>query len=209
MALSTVNRSFEKTGRGDLYIAAHPASGSGTLTERIDAYFDLFYTDGTARTATPLTTPWGHLTADGFKVKVKANAIEVDPNNGPKHQIGIQDMEITFELGIYDMTPAKLAELASCSAEELMTPTGKSVVALGGQSNLTPYVLMYRMPSLVSGKFDHILIPRANFVIETDLDFNKKSALSCKIKGSALPEAYGMVNTAGFPEQLIYDIATA
>jgi len=223
MALSSVNRSFEKIGRGEFYLAAQPAStvfsACVTQTDYIKKYMELFYTTGTGDTLKVLaagTKVYAALTAEGIKVKLKANTIEVDPNSGPKHVIGIQDTEVTFELGIIDLTPQKLAELAGCSAEELITQaaaTGKaarSQVLIGGQSILTSYVGLYRMPStLVPGEFDHILMPKLQWTLETDLDLNKKSPLTAKVKGTALQEPYGLVNAAGFPEQIIYDIAMA
>ena len=223
MTLSTVNRSFEKIGRGEFYLAALPAasvfSSCATQADYVKKYFEQFYTTGTGDTLKALTAgvkPYASLTSDGLKVKVKQNPIDSDPNSGPKHTVGIQDTEITFEMGIIDLTPQKLAELASCSTEELIAQAaatgkaGRSQVMVGGQSILTPYVGMYRMPStLVPGEFDHILMPRINVVLDTDFDFNKKSVLSCKVKGTCLQEAYGLVNAAGFPEQMIYDIANA
>ena len=221
MTLSTVDRTFERIGAGELYIAALPAasvfSGCTTIASFAKEYFELFYDDGDTRKA--LTTgkkPWAALTSDGLKVKIKANTIEVDPNSGPKHLVGIQDVEVSFEMGIIDCTAIKLAELASCSTEELIAQAaaagkaGRSYVAIGGQSQLTPYVLMYRMASkIVPGEFDHVLIPRANFTLETDFDLNKRSVLQIKVKGNALQEAYGLVNAAGIPEQIIYDLAVA
>lgn len=224
--LSTVDRSFERIGRGELYLAIYPAAAqtdiaaaiaAPTITKFAEAYFKLFYADGAKRKALGSgILPYGNLTSDGLKVKVKQNLIEVDPNSGPKHTVGISDTEMSFEVGFIDATPQKLAELASCSTEELIATAagalqaGKSLVAIGGASVLTKYVMLYRMPSAtVPGEFDNWLFPRVTFTMEFDADLNKKGVLVFKVKGSILPEAYGMVNAAGIPEMAIYDISNA
>lgn len=223
MALSSVNRSFEKTGRGEFFLAPMPLAtvftSCVTMSDFAKKYFEQFYTTGTGDTLKVLAAgvkPYASLTSNGIKVKVKENEIESDPNSSPKHAAGIQDTEITAEIEVIDFTPQKMAELANCSPEELISQaaaTGKAAriqACIGGQSTLVHYVGMYRSPSvLVPGEFDHILIPNLTSTLDGDLDFNKKSVVNAKAKLTALPELYGMVNAAGFPEQMIYDIATA
>lgn len=217
MALTSVNRNFERTGRGEFYLAPYPAIDPGVdMTARLTAFMALFFADGVACKALKAgVNPWANLTSDGIKVKVKQNRVESDPNQGPKHPIGVQDTEIDGEIGFLDVDPAHLADAFSCSVEELIAQAaaagkaGRSRVLLGGQVNLTKYVGLYRMPSvLIPGEFDNFLFFRILFNVESDFDLNKKTAVSCKLKFSALPDCY-VVNLAGIPEQAMYDIATA
>jgi len=220
MTLSTVNRSFERTGGGELFLAALPASTVFTAASSIDSfaslYYELFYEDGDSRkTLATGKKPYAALTSDGIKTKLKNNLVEVDPNSGPKHSVGIQDTSITGEITIIDITPQKLAELANCSTDELIATAaasgkaGRSTVAIGGQSQLVNYSAMYRMPSkLVPGEFDHIFFPKVAFTLDADLDLSKGKVLAVKFKFDALQEPYGCVNAAGIPVQMFYDIAT-
>ena len=221
MTLSTVNRSFERTGGGELFLAALPAASVFTAASSLDSfaslYYELFYEDGDSRkTLATGKKPFAALTSDGIKTKLKNNLVEVDPNSGPKHAVGIQDTSITGEITVIDITPQKLAELANCSVDELIATAagsgkaGRSTVTIGGQSQLVYYTAMYRMPSkLVPGEFDHILFPKIAFSLDADLDLTKGKVLVVKAKFDALQEPYGMVNASGIPEQMLYDIATA
>ncbi len=217
MALTSINRSFERSGRGDLFIVAYPTADPGTdIPTRITGYFANFYTDGAACKALKAgMNPWANLSAEGLKVKCKQNPVEFDPNNGPKHPVGIQDTDIGAEFAFADVDPAHLADAFSTTPEELIAQAaatakaGRSRVVLGGQSQFNKYLVMYRMPSvLVPGEFDHYLFLRTIFVVETDFDLNKKSPMVCKLKLQCLPDAY-LMNAAGFPELAVADIANA
>lgn len=216
MALASINRNIERTGRGEFYLAPYPTADPGTdAASRLTAFFALFYADGAAcKTLKAGVTPWANLTSDGLKVKVKQNVVEVDPNNGPKHTIGVQDTDMSGEMGFIDVDPAHLADAFGCSVDELIAQAaatgkaGRSRVLLGGQTNLVKYVGLYRMPSaLVPGEFDNYLFLRILFTVDTEFDFNKKSAVNCKMKFEALPDCY-LVNANGLPEQAVYDMAT-
>lgn len=217
MALTSINRSFERAGRGELFLAAYPTSDPGAnFNGRIDGYFGKFYTDGQGRkTLTGGVNPWCNMSADGFTVKAKQNLVEYDPNNASKHPVGIQDTEISAEFMFADVDPQHLADAFSLTTAELVAlaaatgKAGRKTAAIGGQSILTKLTAMYRMPSaLVAGEYDHYLIPRCIISPDTEIKLSKKDVVTCKLELSALPDVY-LLNTDGFGELLLADIADA
>jgi len=218
MALTTINAGFEKTGKGNLYLAAAPTTdpgGSTTILATITGYYAKFYADGTTRkTLTGGVLPWANLDSSGLNVKIKQNTVEVDPNNGSKHPIGIIDTEMSGEITFLDCDPAHLADAFSCTAAELQAfaaasgKAGRKTVLLGGQSILLKYTALYRMPSLITGEYDHWLFPRIVISPDIDLKLSKKDAISCKLRFTAQPDIYAL-NADGFGEMAFADVADA
>lgn len=217
MALTSINRPFERAGRGDLFLAAYPSADVGTtFANRVDGFFAIFYTDGAGRkTLKGGVNPWCNMEASGINVKAKQNTIEYDPNNAPKHPVGIQDSTISAEFMFADVDPAHLADAFNLTTAELIAmaavigKAGRSTAVIGGQSILNKLVAMYRMPSiLVPGEYDHYLIPRVVIAPDTEIKLSKKEVVTCKLVLSALPDVY-LLNADGFPEVMIADIANA
>src|SRR5690348_13306293 len=124
MGLTTINASFERTGRGQLYLAAYPTADPGattSLADEVKGFFGIFYTDGDERkTLKAGVKPWANIDANGLKTKVKQNVVDYDPNSGPKHAVAIADTAITGEVTFADVDPAHLADAMSLATEELL-----------------------------------------------------------------------------------------
>lgn len=219
MSLTSINRSFERGGRGQLFLKAYPAANPGatsSLTDVVKGFFGLFYADGDARkTLSGGVNPYCNLDASGLSVKFKQETIDVDPNNGPKHAIAIKETSCEAEINFYDVDPAHLADAFNLKAEELLTiaasvgKAGKVTALIGGQSVLNRLVALYRMPSPdFPGEYDHYLFPRVVIAPDTDIKLSKKDAIALKLKLSCQPDLY-LINSDGFSEIAMADISNA
>ena len=216
MALTSVNGSLERTGKGQLYLVSAPVADPGaSIALRITGYFNLFYAAGTMK-GTPTVSPWCNMDASGLSIKAKQNTVEYDPNDGSKHPVGIIDCDMSGEFTFADVDPAHLADAFSCTTEEIITiaaSTGKgarSQALLGGQSVFNKLTAMYRMPSGlgIAGEYDHFLFPRVIISPDADLKLSKKDMVTVKLKFTALNDIW-LKNNAGFGEQCIADLTTA
>ncbi|MBS1729849.1 MAG: hypothetical protein JSS67_03625 [Bacteroidetes bacterium] len=219
MSLATINAPFERTGRGQLYLAAYPSADPGattSLVDEVEGFFGIFYTDGLERkTLKAGVKPWANIDSNGLKVKVKQNVVEYNPNAGSKHPVAIEDTAVSAEITFADVDPAHLADAMSLSAAELLAQAaavgkaGRAVAILGGQTNLNKYVAMYRMPSILTpGEYDHYLFPRITFNVDAEFDLSKAKVLTCKLMMAAQPDLY-IINADGFGEMAFADIANA
>lgn len=218
MALTSINANYERMGRGNLYIVARPSSDPGVdSTARVHGYKALFYAVGDTGVALKSgVKAYANLTADGLSIKSKQNMIEFEPNNGPKHPVGVADTEIDLEFEFADVDAAHVADVFNLSASELIAiaaasgKAGRSFALVGGQSSVTAVSVCYQMPSvLVPGQFDNEIFPRVILSGDSELKLGKKSGtVTLKVKGSALPDTY-LLNADGFGESWIHDVATA
>lgn len=218
MTLSVANTSQIRSGKGQLFLAAYPASNAGTtLTTRAEIYYELFYADGTIRkTLAGGVTPWATLTADGFSLKVKQDQIKFDPNDGAEFVVGIKDTAVTAEFSFGELTAAKLSEVLSSAADTILTTAaasgtaGRTTVAMGSESAIKYYTALYRVESKqFPGEYDNYLLPKVNFEADFDLSLKKGEAVKLKVKAICNPDSNGMVAANGLPIYALVDTVTA
>jgi hypothetical protein len=216
MALTSKNVNYERHGRGRLFLVARPTADPGSdHVTRVHGYKALVYAAGDTGVALKNgVLEYANLTAEGFSIKSKQNVVEVDPNNGSKHPIGITDTEIDLEFEFLDVDPAHVADMFSLTAAELVAvaaasgKAGRKFALVGGQSILNQVVACYQLPSLIAGQFDNYLFPRVVLYGDADIKLSKGNAISMKVKGKAIPDTY-LVNADGFGECMVVDVADA
>lgn len=213
MALTTVNRLFERPGRVEVFLALAPtadplASPTGVAATdnplRLLEFYKYFYDDPAARKVLKAgAKPYASVDTDGVTSKTKANPIEVDPNSGSKHTIGFADFESSIEFPILDFDAAHFADLIGARAEDKVSTAAASGVAgrlsvlFGAQKTPTRVVALLRMPSvLVPGEYDHKIIFRAAMSVDAEEKFQKSKATSVKVSLSCQNDVF-MVDSDG------------
>lgn len=225
MALATVNRLFERPGRAQIFLADAPtvdplASPTGVAATdnplRLKAIYELFYADGDARKALKAgVLPYANVDASGILLKTKANEIEYDPNDGPKHTVGLADFEQSITFSFADADIAHLKDIVNAGADDQLTQApavgkaGRSTLIMGNTKLPKKVVALIRMPSvLVPGEYDNILLFRSTFTIEADEKFSKKDTVVYKVMLSVQGDAF-MVDADGTSYTCARDNATA
>jgi hypothetical protein len=213
MALTSVNRLFERPGRVEVFLALAPtvdplASPTGVAATdnplRLAEYYKYFYADAAARKALKAgVVPYAAIDTDGVTSKVKANPIEVDPNSGSKHTIGFSDFESSIEFPILDSDAAHFADLFGARAEDKVSTAaaagvaGRLSVLFGAQKMPTKVVALLRMPSvLVPGEYDNKIFFRAAMTLDAEEKFQKKNATNVKVSLSCQNDVF-MVDSDG------------
>lgn len=213
MALTSVNRLFERPGRVEVFLALAPTvdpltTPTGVATTdnplRLIEFYKLFYADGSARKALKGgVVPYANIDSDGVTAKVKANPIETDPQNGSKHTIGISDFETTIEFPILDFDAAHFADLIGARAEDKVSTAAASGIAgrlsvlFGAQKVPTRVVALLRMPSvLVPGEYDNKLFFRSTMMVDAEEKLQKKNAVNAKVMLSCQNDVF-MVDSDG------------
>lgn len=171
-------------------------SASPAYADYAEGWMQRFYADPTTcKTLNPLLSPWGMLTAAGFKPKFKQEEVPIDPADGPKYTAFVQSLLTEAEFTFLDVNADHLADALSCASSQLISiaaatgKAGRSRLGVGSERALRLYAAMYRMPSVkFPGEFDHLVIPRVTVALDTDLEFAKGKAVDCKIKLSAQAE---------------------
>lgn len=198
MALTSINRLFERPGRVEVFLALAPTvdplgSPTGVAATdnplRLIEFYELFYADGTTRKALKGgVVPYANIDSDGVTVKTKATPIKVDPNSGSEHTIGFADFPTSVEFPILDFDAAHFADLIGARAEDKVTTApaagvaGRLTVLFGAQKLPTKVVVLCRMPSiLVPGEYDNKIFFRAAMEVDAEEKFQKKSAVSTKV----------------------------
>lgn len=225
MALTKVNRLFERPGRVEIFLALAPttdplAAPTGVAATdnplRLKALYELFYTDGLIRNGLKAgVSPWANVEASGITVKTKGNPVEVDPNSGAKHVIGYADFEQSIDFSIIDADVAHLADVTSARSQDRIATAaatgtaGRDTLLLGGVKTPQLVVALLRMPSvLVPGEYDNRLAFRAAFTLESEEKFSKKDAVVVKVGLSVRPDAF-MVDADGTGYMAALDNAIA
>lgn len=196
MAIATINQNFEIPGYAQVFLVAYPVSGytGASQDEKIEAAYELFYTDGTIRKGVTKVSEFANLNENGLGCKFKALTVETNPNGGSKHPIAFQNFEAELEGTFYDVDVNHLKDIFSAGSGAVKTTTaatgtaGRSTLLVGGQKRLTKYAMLVRLQSGngVAGEFDHYLFPRIVFDVDSDFKFTKKDALEMKFKATAL-----------------------
>lgn len=205
-----------------LGIAAGPLkwlapAASPVYADFLEGWMQRFYEDPTTcKTINRLLSPWAMLTADGFKPKFKQEAIDVDPNDGPKFNLAAQDLLIGGEFTFLDVNVDHLQDALSTPAGNLISiaaasgKAGRNRLGVGSERILNKYALMYRMPSpKFTGEFDHLVIPRATLVVDADLSFAKSKEITMKISFTAQAEPSLVSPVNGEYMTAFFDMATA
>lgn len=191
MAIATFNRKTIEAAAGKPYLLASPASLVGaTLADKVKELFASFYADGDIRNALKGgVTPWAVLEKTGFKAKLQAKEIKVDPNDGPEEVIGYEAISYESEMTILDCDVQHTKDMLSASAAQVLslvasaTQAGRETLLGGGQRVPTDYMFLYRYPSRqIPGEFKNVLIPCCNLVLDTDAEYSKAKARELKIK---------------------------
>jgi hypothetical protein len=217
MAISTIDSTLIQTAPGRLFLALAPTTLSGaTFALKIDELFQKFYVSGDTRKALTADTPWAAITADGFKAKLKQEAVNFEPGDGPPYPVGYQHLLAEAEVTIADLSADKLSEMLSGTAAALLTfaaatgKAGRKTVGLGGEAYPLTYTVMYQYPSKkFPGEFEHVLIPFAVFEVDTDYELSKKAVRQAKLKVSAIGSSLLANPDTGRPVYWIEDRVTA
>lgn len=213
MALTSVNRLFERPGRVEVFLALAPtadplASPTGVAATdnplRLAEYYKYFYADAAARKALKAgVVPYANIDSDGVTVKIKANPIETDPQNMSKHTIGIADFETSIEFPILDGDAAHWADLTGARAEDKVSTAaaagvaGRLSVLFGATKTPLRVVALLRMPSvLVPGEYDNKIFFRSVMTLDSDEKYQKKSAVNTKVLLSCQNDVF-MVDSDG------------
>ena len=225
MALTSINRLFERPGRVEVFLALAPTVDPLTTPTGVAAtdnplrlieYYKYFYSDGSARKALKAgVVPWANIDSDGVTVKIKATPIKVDPNSGSEHTIGFADFPSSLEFPILDFDAAHFADLIGARAEDKITTApaagvaGRLSVLFGATKLPTKVVALCRMPSiLVPGEYDHKLFFRAALEVDSEEKFQKKSPVSTKVMLTCQNDVF-MVDSDGTGQVGSVDNATA
>lgn len=191
MAIATATRTSIQNSPGHIYLLATPTSVvGGTTAAIVKELYQKFYVDGDIRlTLGGGITPWAVLEKSGYKDKISAKEIKIDPNDGPEEVVGYEDIDYTAELTIFDVDVQHMKDVLSASAAEVLslaasaTQAARETLLGGGQRMPLDFMFLYRFPSKkVPGEFNNILIPAANIVLKADRESSKGKARDLKIE---------------------------
>lgn len=202
VAIPTINSSFKRVGKGDIFLAAHPAvdPGTATLASTVDGYYGLFYTDAAAKKALKGGVKvLCETTIAGLDVKIKPSIVEFEPNNGPKQKLVTGIEEASAEFSFYDADPAHLAHVFGLDATQLLAvaaaagKAGRKIAAISPTTATGRFVLMFRMPSVqVPGEFDHVLLPNIRLMPDLELKLSQKDKVEVKVQVSVLADDFAI-----------------
>lgn len=191
MAIATFNRNQIQAAPGYLYLLATPTSMVAVTTAtQVKEMYAKFYADGDIRLAlTGGITPWAVLDKSGYKDKIQAKEIKIDPNDGPEEIIGYESIDYSAEVTIYDVDVQHMKDVLSASAAQVLslaaspTQAARETLVGGGQRSPVDYMLLYRYGSKkVPGEYNNILIPACNLVLDVDRENSKGKPRDLKIK---------------------------
>ena len=219
MTLSQFDPDKIRVRSGEVYIAAYPAANPGTDSVPLNVlkgFFGLFYEDGSKkRVLKENTARWATIDSKGFVLENKFKNVDFDPARGLKVNAGKYLEECTCGCNIGEVTTPKFQELLSATTNEVIAiakgvgQAGKSGVLMGTQPYNNRYVLMYRWPAPgFPGEFDHVLIPRCIFEVDSKLEFLKTKAQDLIIKVAAEDDLYLISPDSGMPASSYYEETT-
>ncbi|MBS1771162.1 MAG: hypothetical protein JSS77_16045 [Acidobacteria bacterium] len=216
MTLSVQNNTLIQTAPGRVFLSLALASFVGsTFTAKVDELFGLFYTDPTSRKLL-IGSPWAAIDSTGIKSKLKQEAVNFDPNDGPPFPVGYQHLSADAEIMVADLSAIKLQEMLSGTAGALQTKVaatgiaGRNTYAAGGEAYPTLYSVLYQYPSKkFPGENEHVLIPFATFQVDTDYELSKKALRQGKMKLVAQSRPDFVNPDTGRPMVWIEDRVTA
>jgi len=208
MAIASFNRSQIQNAPGQLYLLASPTTMVGVTTvAQVKELYGKFYTDGDIRLAlTGGIQPWAVLEKSGYKDKIQAKEIKIDPNDGPEEIIGYECIEYSGEITIFDVDVQHMKDVLSASAAQVLslaasvTQAARETLIGGGQRSPSDFMLLYRYGSKkVPGEFNNILVPACNLVLDVDRENGKSKPRDLKIKIKA--KGYSLLPdpTTGMP----------
>ena len=193
MTLTTVNRDFANNAPGQLFLFAYPTADPGgttspTNTTRLAGLLALLYdTDTAYKTLKSGVSPWGDIDENGLQFKVKTTQLAFPRNDGSvpaRKQSGIE--EATATLDIYDADAAHWADCFGLASADLLTiaaasgHAGRQSALLGFPDSSAYYVAILRMRSATTGEYDHLILPRVNFLVEPDIKYSQKDKIQLK-----------------------------
>ncbi len=198
MAIATFNRNQIQAAPGYLYLLATPTTMVGVTTAaQVKELFGKFYADGDIRLAfTGGLQPWAVLEKSGYKDKIQAKELLIDPNDGPEEPIGLEVINYSAEITIYDVDVQHTKDVLSASAAQVLslaaspTQAARETLIGGGQRTMSDFMLLYRYGSKkVPGEFNNILVPACNLMLDVDRENSKSKAreLKIKIRGKSFP----------------------
>lgn len=200
MAIATINKSLKRSGKGELFVFERPTTipAGATIAQKLSALLvSVMYEDAKLTTLKAGVNAFANITANGFSTKVKQTPLEFESNTDSKETIAIIDTDITGEFEFADINPAHIATVMNANQSELISvaaasgSAGREQVGLGAEMYLTPYVLVYKMPSaLFAGQFDHYVYTKATWTVDTDLKNSKKEVSTIKVMFSCQGDEY-------------------
>ena len=190
MAIATLARTSIQNSPGQIFLAESPSTLVGATTAaKVKALYGLFYTDGDIRGDLTTAVPWAVLDKSGYKDKITAKEIKIDPNDGPEEIVGYEAIDYSGEITIFDVDVDHLKDVLSASAAQVLsltasaTQAGRETLIGGGQRTPTDYMLLYRYPSKKClGEYNNILVPCCNIVLDADRENSKSKARDLKVK---------------------------
>ncbi len=217
MTLATQNKNAIQNAPGYLYLLASPTSVTATTPATIiKELFAAFLADGDIRGALKAgITPWGVVNKDGFKEKVAAKPLMVEPNVGSDYIAAYETIDYSAEFTIMDDDVDHLKDVMSASAAQVLaivasaTQAGRSSIIGGGQRFPTDYMILYRHPSKqVPGEFIHTLIPSCQFEFDMDREKSRGKLKELKVKVKAKDFDLLLDPTTGLPTKWLEDYVT-
>jgi hypothetical protein len=208
MAIATKTKTSIQNSPGQVYLLASPTTVTATLTAGITKeLFAKIFADGDIRGALVTSlSPWACIDKGGYKEKIQATEIKIEPNDGPEEVVGFQDLKYSAEFTLYDNDVDHMKDILSASAAEVLalaasaTQAGRSTLLGGGQRYPTNYLLAYVYPSKrCPGENNTILVPACNLVIDTDRENGKSKTRELKIKVIGKPFDLLLDPTTGMP----------
>lgn len=218
MSLSVIDVGQIQAGGGQLFLAAYPATNPGsdlTPANVMLGYLGLFV-DVHQKALKNNVVPWCALDSSGFQLKINTDEVEFDFNDRPAEAIGLADARSDATIVFGDVSAAKFADIISANSSEIVTiaagvgQSGRTQILIGGSAYPTPVVAMYRVPSKkITGEFNHYVIPRAFFKVDTPVNWEKKKAVTLKVELRGAGDTYLVSPATNRPATAFYDNATA
>lgn len=195
---------------------AFTATPSTLLPDIIKGFFGLFYPDTKRVTLKTGVQPWAYLNSSGLKGKLKYDEVKFDPNDRIEEIIGYADTMFDGEVEFGDVNADKLADILSADSTEISTiaastgQAGFTDVSVGGAASPQYVVAMYRSPSKkYAGQYDHVIIPRSVFKVDTGLEMDKKKAITVKVTLHGQGDLYLTSPNTSRPMVALYSKCTA
>lgn len=215
MALANINTNYTIPGYAQLYLAEYPVAGytGDTTADKVDAAYELFYTDGAARKALKTGVyEWGFLSGDGLSVKIKGEPVKVKANGMGEYPIAYANFSAELEGAIFDCNSAHVKDMFGVESGDIITTAaasgiaGRETLLIGGQKLIKTYVAMARLQSPVTGEFEHYFFPRVKMSAE-DVELAMKDAevIKMKFKLTAFADSAFPSAVTGAPNVLFVD----
>lgn len=217
MAIASQNANAIQNAPGYVYLLAAVTSVVGVTTATIvKELYGKFLADGDIRlTMLGGVVPFATVTKDGYKEKIKAKPIMVEPNVGSDYIAAYESIDYSAEFTVLESGVQHMKDVLSASAAQVLTlaasatQAGRETLIGGGQRFPTDYMLLYRFPSKqVPGEYRHVLVPCCNVDLDFDRERSRGKLGEMKLKIIAKDFALLPDPTTGLPTKWLEDYVT-